>query len=90
MDRWELEEAFGRHYGGAVIRQGWISVTGRGAHWGTYQLGDTTFKKYTIYLQVEPEGRVEVIVTAKLGNPPNASFERQYDAIVQSIGPLGQ
>lgn len=54
-------------------------------HWFTYRLVVTLHKKYTSYIRSGEESQVEVIVTARLGDPPNPVFERQYDEIVRSI-----
>lgn len=86
MDRHEMETAFQSHYGDRFLAQGWIPHKYREIHWGTYRLADKVYKKYTMYLKKASEERVEIVLTARLGNPPNAQFEGQYDAISTSIG----
>lgn len=95
MDSDELQQSLQRRYGDRVIDEGWLPVGNQGhpsesgfasgaAHWFTYLLAEKTHKKYTVYLRSK-DAQVEVIVTAKLRDPPNSAFERQYDRIVQSI-----
>lgn len=87
MDRIEMEEAFLRRYQDRVLEQGWLAGSGSHGHWGIYRLGGGRHKKYTIYLRVAPDREIEIVLTAKLNEPPEPSMESEYDAVARSFRP---
>lgn len=87
MDQYEMESSFRERYSGRMIEQGWMAIKRQRAHWGTYRLGGKTHKKYTLYLDVGLAAEIEIVVTAKLGEPANRACEGEYDAVIQSICP---